>query len=99
LQSLIAFALAEFFLTNLLHKPRQRRKDVIVEIVGSSTLLLLTQPLVLLAGGLLAAKLAPQAKDSLALIPLCAQIGLFLVFDDMAQYWWHRVTHIGQVAL
>lgn len=88
-----AFAFAEFFYTNLFHKPRQRRKDVIVEIVGTTTLLILTQPLVLLGGGLLAATLAPEARDNLALIPLYAQIGLFLVFDDMTQYWWHRVTH------
>lgn len=89
----LTFALAEFFYTNLFHKPRQRRKDAIVEVVGTSTLFILTQPLVLLGGGLLAATLAPEAKDSLTLIPLYAQIGLFLVFDDMTQYWWHRVTH------
>jgi len=89
----LAFALAEYLFTNLLHKPRQRHKDLIVEIIGMSTLVLLTQPLVLLGGGLIAATLAPQARDSLASIPLYAQIGLFLVLDDMAQYWWHRVTH------
>ena len=89
----LSFALVEFFRTNLFHKPRQRRKDAIVEIVGTSTLLLLTQPLVLLAGGLTAAALAPGARDSLASIPIIAQLGLFLVFDDMTQYWWHRITH------
>ena len=26
-------------------------------------------------------------------LPLVAQVGLFLVFDDMVQYWWHRLTH------
>ncbi len=30
----IFFALAEFFRTGLFHKPRQRRKDAIVEVVG-----------------------------------------------------------------
>ena len=89
----LAFALAEFFRTNLFHKPRQRRKDAIVEFVGTSTLLLLTQPLVLLGGGLIAATLAPEARDSLASIPLFVKFGLFLVFDDMTQYWWHRLTH------
>ncbi len=89
----LAFALAEFFRTNLFHKPRQRRKDAIVEFVGTSTLLLLTQPLVLLGGGLIAATLAPEARDSLASMPLFVKFGLFLVFDDMTQYWWHRLTH------
>lgn len=89
----LGFALVEFFRTNLFRKPRQRRKDAVVEVVGTSTLLLLTQPLVLLAGGLLAAAIAPNAQGSLATIPLIAQLGLFLVFDDMTQYWWHRITH------
>jgi len=89
----IAFATAEFFRTGFFRKPRQRRKDVIVEVVGTSTLVLLTQPIVLLAGGLVAAWLAPGAQGSLSSIPLVAQLGLFLVFDDMTQYWWHRMTH------
>ena len=89
----LTFALAEHFRTNLFHKPRQRRKDVIVEIVGSSTLAFLTQPLVLFGGGLVAAMLAPGARDSLVTVPLYAQLGLFLVLDDLTQYWWHRITH------
>ncbi len=89
----LVFAAAEFFATNLLNKPRQRRKDATVEIIGTSTLMLLTQPLVLLCGGFFAATLAPNAKDSLIAIPLYAQLALFLVLDDMTQYWWHRLTH------
>ena len=88
-----AFVIAEFIFTNLFHKPHQRRKDGVVEIVGTSTLLLLTQPLVLFGGGLLAATFAPDARDSLANIPVLAQVGLLLIFDDMTQYWWHRITH------
>jgi sterol desaturase/sphingolipid hydroxylase (fatty acid hydroxylase superfamily) len=89
----LTFALAEHFRTNLFHKSRQRRKDVIVEIVGSSTLAFLTQPLVLFGGGLVAAMLAPEARGSLVTLPLYAQLGLFLVLDDLTQYWWHRITH------
>ena len=25
--------------------------------------------------------------------PIWAVIGLFLIFDDMTQYWWHRISH------
>ena len=91
---IIAFALAEFLRTNLFHKARQRRKDGVVELVSTATLVLLTQPLVLLAAGLLASFIAPGARDSLSGIPLLAQVTLFLVFDDMMQYWWHRMTHM-----
>ncbi|MGB5164472.1 MAG: sterol desaturase family protein [Woeseiaceae bacterium] len=92
----LGFALAELLRTSLFHKPRQRRKDAVVEVVGTFTLLLLTQPVVLLCAGLLAAALAPDAAGSLADIPWYAMLGLFLVFDDMTQYWWHRITHSVQ---
>ena len=88
-----SFALLEFFRTGFFVKPRQRRKDIVVEIVGTSTLMLLTQPVVLLAGGLLAATIAPDAAGMLADIPWYAKLGLFLVLDDMTQYWWHRISH------
>ena len=89
----VGFALAEFFRTNLFHKSRQRRKDGIVEIASTTTLVLLTQPLVLLAGGLVAAAVAPNSRDTLIGIPVIAQVGLLLFFDDMMQYWWHRISH------
>lgn len=89
----VSFALAEYFRTNLFQKPRQRRKDGVVEVISTATLVLLTQPFVLLAGGLVAAALAPDARDSLGGIPIYAQIGLFLFFDDMMQYWQHRISH------
>lgn len=89
----LCFALAEYCLTNLFHKPGQRRKDGVVELVGSLTLVLLTQPLVLLAAGSIAAGIAPDARDNLVAIPVIAQFGLFLLCDDLTQYWWHRMTH------
>lgn len=88
-----AFCIAEFVRTGLFHKPLQRRKDGVVEIVSTTILLLVTQPMVLLAGGLLAAAIVPEQQGALATWPILAQIGLLLVFDDMTQYWWHRITH------
>ncbi len=90
---LITFALAECLRTSLFRNPRQRRKDGEVEVISTATLVLLTQPFVLLAGGLAAAALAPDARDSLSGIPIIAQVGLFLFFDDMMQYWQHRISH------
>lgn len=87
------FATAEFLRTDLFHKAGQRRKDGIVEAVSSLILLIFTQPFVLLCGGLLAAALFPAQQNSLANWPVLAQIGLFLIFDDMMQYWQHRLTH------
>ena len=89
----VAFALAELLRTGLFRKKGQRQKDAVVEVIGTLTLLLITQPLVLLGGGLVAATLLPDLGGSLAAWPLLAQIGMFLVFDDMTQYWWHRMSH------
>lgn len=35
----------------------------------------------------------PQYENALSGINVFAAIGLFLVFDDMMQYWWHRFSH------
>jgi hypothetical protein len=61
------FALAEFMRTNLFHKPRQHRKDGVVEIFSTLTLVLLTQPFVLATGFLVTAAVAPQRPTSAAL--------------------------------
>lgn len=87
------FALAEALRTGLLKKPGQRPKDVAVELMGSVVLLALTQPLVLLCAGLLMATVFPGLQNSLAGTALWMQVGLLLIFDDMAQYWWHRLSH------
>jgi sterol desaturase/sphingolipid hydroxylase (fatty acid hydroxylase superfamily) len=89
----LGFALVEYLRTNLFFKARQRQKDGVVEVISTATLVLLTQPFVLVAGGLLAASVAPDARGSLGEIPIVAQVGLLLVFDDMMQYWWHRFSH------
>jgi len=44
--------------------------------------LILTQPLAIFGGGFIASKVAPGA-----------QVGLLLIFDDMMQCWWHRLSH------
>lgn len=89
----VIFAVAESLQTGFIHKTGQRRKDIVVEVVSTLSLLVFTQPVVLLAGGLLTAALFPESRDRLADIPLLAQIGLLLIFDDMTQYWWHRAVH------
>lgn len=88
-----AFALAEALRTGFLKKPGQRRRDVIVELAGSLVLLALTQPLVLLASWSLMAHGFPGLENSLAGQALILQFALLLIFDDMAQYWWHRLSH------
>ncbi|MEM9529924.1 MAG: sterol desaturase family protein [Pseudomonadota bacterium] len=89
----VFFAGLEIVKTRFFSKRGQSRDDAIVEIASVVALLLITQPLALAGGGLLASFIWPDAQGALVSIPLVAAIGLFLLFDDMTQYWWHRLSH------
>lgn len=87
------FALVELWRSNLFGKNEQTRDDGIIEIISTATLLLATQPIILFTAAALAALVAPQYAGALADINVFAAIGLFLILDDMMQYWWHRASH------
>lgn len=74
-------------------QPKAQRRDAMLEIFGSGILLAVTFPLILTLTDLLLERFAPQSRDCLAALPWYAALGLFLVLDDMTQYWWHRLTH------
>ena len=69
------------------------KRDVLIEVVGSGILVAITFPLVMWLSGKIASHVVPEMKDALAGIPWIAGFVLFLLFDDMTQYWWHRLTH------
>ena len=87
------FAGLEIARTRFFAKPRQTRDDIVVEVGSSIALLVLVQPAVILAALALSAWALPGAKDMLIGLPLVAKVALFLVLDDMLQYWWHRASH------
>ncbi len=89
----LTFIVLEILFTRFFNKPGQVKGDGTVEIFSTGALLLLTQPFTLAGGAFLANLIAPDAAGTLAALPLIAQVGLLLVFDDMMQYWWHRTTH------
>lgn len=90
---LLGFVLLEILFTGFFKKPGQKRSDGIVEIVSTLSLSLFTQPFVLAGGFAAAAFVAPGAADTLKAWPFLAVFALFLLFDDMTQYWWHRLSH------
>ena len=85
--------------TNFFHKPTQTRTDIWVELIGSPVLLLITQPFIMFVSYKLMGLAFPEAAGELSAIPIMAQVALLLVFDDMAQYWWHRASHSVLLAL
>lgn len=89
----LAFGLVEYFRSNLFHKTGQTRDDGIVEVVSTLSLMLVTQPAIIFGVGALLQTTHPEWQDALAGIPWWAGVALFLVFDDMTQYWLHRLSH------
>ncbi len=89
----LGFAALEFTRSNLFAKPGQTRDDGIVEGVSMAMLLGVTQPAVVLAAAALAGWIAPQWAGALGGLNVFAGIALFLVGEDMMQYWWHRASH------
>ena len=87
------FGLLEIWRTHLFSKSEQTRDDGIVEIVSMAALTIFTQPMILFLSAGLMALVAPQWAGALSEIPVLAAIALFLVLDDMTQYWWHRASH------
>lgn len=87
------FAVLEFFHTGFFRKKAQQPGDGTVEIVSALALLVVTQPIVLLSGGFAASIIAPGGEGVLATMPFVVPLLLLLVFDDMTQYWWHRLSH------
>ncbi|RON12121.1 sterol desaturase family protein [Pseudomonas frederiksbergensis] len=69
------------------------KRDVLIEVVGSGILVAVTFPLVMWLSGKMLSQAVPDMKDALAGIPWMAGFVLFLLLDDMTQYWWHRLTH------
>lgn len=89
----VAFIVAEMIFTNFFNKKGQVRGDGWVELIGTLMLTIITQPLIVIGGFAVAAFVAPDAADMLKNWPVLAVLALFLIFDDMTQYWWHRITH------
>lgn len=89
---LIGFILLEITCA-CFRQPRGKRRDAIIEIVGSALLMVVTLPLVTFLSNSLLEHFAPQLKDSLAGLHWVLGLVLFLVLDDMTQYWWHRLSH------
>ncbi|MFT4635107.1 MAG: sterol desaturase/sphingolipid hydroxylase (fatty acid hydroxylase superfamily) [Arenicella sp.] len=90
----IGFIVLEIIFTRFFAKPQQTKDDAIVEVAGTLMLTLVTQPLVLLGGFTLASLVAPGSQDMLTSWHFLSVFGLFLIFDDMSQYWWHRISHM-----
>lgn len=89
----LAFGLIEFLRSDLFSKSEQCRNDGIVEVISTTLLLVVTQPLILAGVHWLGLRYFPQYQGALSGISIFLAVPLFLIFEDMVQYWWHRASH------
>ena len=87
------FILLEVFFTSFFRKNNQKFSDGLVEVISAGGLLLVTQPLVLTSAYLISQLYLPSFENSLKGISPLIAFSLFLIFDDLTQYWWHRLSH------
>ncbi len=87
------FIVLEILFTRFFRKPGQRRGDGVVELLSTGALSVLIQPLVLTSGIALGALLLPAYGGALESWPFWGVFLLFLIFDDLTQYGWHRLSH------
>lgn len=89
----IGFGVLELWRSNLFSKREQTRDDGIVEGVSMTMLMAVTQPGIVFLSAAIMGALVPQWEGALAGVNVFAGIALFLVLEDMTQYWWHRASH------
>ena len=87
------FCALEFIKSGFFNKENQRTKDAVVEIISTLCLLVITQPAILLFTHAGMKMFLPEYEGAWTHWPILIQFGMFLVFDDMVQYWWHRASH------
>jgi sterol desaturase/sphingolipid hydroxylase (fatty acid hydroxylase superfamily) len=89
----LGFGLLEFVKSDLFRKREQSRHDGLVEVISTILLFTVTQPIIIVTVGWLGQRWLPEYQGALNGISIWAAIALFLVLDDMMQYWWHRASH------
>lgn len=89
----LGFVILEILLGRFMNKERTRLKDVAVEIVSPLNVFFVTVPFTIYAAGTLAQSYFPDYANALSQLNFWQMFLLLVVFDDMAQYWWHRASH------
>lgn len=75
---------------------KRTRNDFTIELVSLVTLPTLIQPGIFLLIIWVMKASMPGLEDHYAAVPYGWQILAFLIFDDLTQYWWHRISHISR---
>jgi sterol desaturase/sphingolipid hydroxylase (fatty acid hydroxylase superfamily) len=71
----------------------QSRRNNWLDVAAFSQASFLVGPLIVLGTAAIETRLLPQHAGAWAWVPWYWQLAAFLVFEDMVQYGWHRMTH------
>lgn len=89
---LVGFAAAEYVTDRAQHFGATLG-DNILDLMGFLGAAAIAQPFAFAVVKAVGLKVAPDYAGAWIGIPLLAKIGLLLIGDDLAQYWWHRASH------
>lgn len=84
--------LLEVFRRRFLH-PLARWRDVVTELATGVMIVLGVYPLVLLTTTFVLRTFWPGLENGLLWMPWWMGFVLFMIGDDLVQYWWHRQCH------
>ena len=92
---IFGFALMEYVSRRYRDKVKHlaSKNDTLLEVLMFISLVAISQPIALLGAAKLGAMFAPEWQNILTAWPWWGMLGLLLIFDDMTQYWWHRLSH------
>lgn len=79
--------------TGKFKQDKARKADRIMEVISVIAAPGIIAPTILLIGGLAARAVMPEMENQWINLALPVWFLIFLVGDDMTQYWWHRASH------
>jgi len=87
------FAVLELVRGRFWFREQTSRKDLILDVAGTTVLPVLVVPLIFTLASALAEGIVPDSAGMLAWLPSGVMFGLLLLVDDLTQYGWHRLSH------
>ena len=89
---LLLFGIAETLL-GAYKNSRRTRHDYMTELVSFPQLTVLIQPGILLIVIFTGRSLFPEMEEQFASVAYGFQFLIFVLIEDLPQYWWHRLAH------
>lgn len=94
---MLLFLAAIEALGGLYFESKRSKNDITLELISTTTLPTLIQPVIFLFTFWFMGEFLPDLENYFIHTAIWWHFAAFLVFDDLTQYWWHRLSHINPV--